>query len=75
MGSDHRPIDTNLRSEHKEIWGTAARMEYSQKGWNTKTEEAKLNCMKGVAKDLCWMDNKARGKALVLVEEISTHMQ
>ena len=26
--------------------------------------------MKGVAKDLCWMDNKARGKALLLVEEV-----
>ena len=38
-----------VRFEHKEIWGTAARMEYSQKGWNTKTEEAKLNLMKGVA--------------------------
>ena len=70
LGSDHRPIDANLRLEHKEIWGTAERMEYSQKGWNTRNEEAKLNFMKGVANDLCWMDNKARGKALLLVEEI-----
>ena len=45
-------------------------MEYSQKGWNTRTEEAKLKFMKGVAKDLCWMDNEARGKALLLVEEV-----
>ena len=45
-------------------------MEFSQKGWNTRTEEAKLNFMKGVAKDLCWMDNGARGKALLLAEEI-----
>ena len=40
------------------------------KGWNTRTEEAKLNLMKGVAKDLCWMDNRARRKALLLVEDI-----
>ena len=26
--------------------------------------------MKGVAKDLCWMNTRARGKALLLVEEI-----
>ena len=26
--------------------------------------------MKGVAKDLCWMNTKARGNALLLVEEI-----
>ena len=26
--------------------------------------------MKGVAKDLCWMDNEARGKALLMVEEV-----
>ena len=70
LGSDHHPIDANLRLEHKEIWSTAESMEYSQKGWNTRTEEAKLNFMKGVAEDLCWMNNKARGKALFLVEEI-----
>ena len=70
LGSDHRPIDENLRLEHKEIWCTAERMEYSQKGWNTRTEEARLKFMKGVAKDLCWMDNEARGKALLLVEEV-----
>ena len=60
----------NLRLEHKEMWGTAERTEYSQKGWSTRTEEAKLNLMKGVAKDLCWMDNKARGKAILMVEEV-----
>ena len=26
--------------------------------------------MKGVAKDLCWMDNEARGRALLMVEEV-----
>ena len=30
--------------------------------------------MRGVAKDLCWMDEEARGKALVSVEEIFTLM-
>ena len=71
LGSDHPPIHANLRLEHKELWGTAKRMEYSQKGWSTRTEEAKLNFMKGVAKDFCWMDDRARGKALLLVEEIN----
>ena len=70
LGSDHGPIDANLRLEHKEIWSTAERMEYSQKGWNTRTEEARLKFMKGVANDLCWMDNEARGKAVLLVEEV-----
>ena len=70
LGSDHRPIDANHRLEHKEIWGTAERMDYSQKGWSTRTEESKLSFMKGVSKDLCWMNDLARGKALLLVEEI-----
>ena len=65
-----RPIDANLRLEHKEIWGTAERMDYSQKGWCTRTEESKLSFMKGVTKDLCWMNDRARGKALLLVEEM-----
>ena len=29
-----------------------------------------MKFMKGVAKDLCWMDNEARGKALLMVEEV-----
>ena len=70
LGSDHRPFDANLRLEHKEILGTAERMDYSQKGWSTRTEESKLSFMKGVTKDLCWMNDMARGKALLLVEEI-----
>ena len=70
LGSDHRPIDANLRLEHKEIWGTSERIKYSQKGWNARSEESRLNFMKGVANDLCWMNNKARGKALLLVAEI-----
>ena len=70
MGSDHRPIDAALRLEHREIWSTVDRNEYSQQGWSTKTEEAKPIFMKGVAKDLCWMNDEARGEALLLVEEI-----
>ena len=70
LGSDHQPIDANLLLEHKEIWGTAERMEYSQKGWSARTEESKLNFIKGVALDLCWMNDKERGKDLLLVEEI-----
>ena len=70
LGSDHRLIDANLRLEHKEIWGTTERMEHSQKGWSTRNVEANSKFMKGVANDLCWMDNKARGKNLLTVEEI-----
>ena len=70
LGNDHRSIDANLRLEHKEIWRTAERMDYSQKGWSTRTEESKLSFMKGVTKDLCWMNDMARGQALLLVEEI-----
>ena len=44
--------------------------EFSQRGWVPKTDEAKQIFMKGVAKDLCWMNEEARGKALVSVEEI-----
>ena len=29
-----------------------------------------MKFMKGVAKDLCWMDNEARGRVLLLVEEV-----
>ena len=35
-----------------------------------KTEEAKQIYMRGVAKDLCWMNEEARGKALVSIEEM-----
>ena len=70
LGSDHRPIDAALRLEHREVWGTVDQNEYSQRGWNTKTEETKLIFMKGVAKDLCWMNDEARCKALLSVEEI-----
>ena len=65
LGSDHRPIDANLRLEHKEIWRTAEHMDYSQKGWSTKTEESKLSFMNGVTMDLCWMNDMAKGKALL----------
>ena len=68
LGSDHRPIDANLRL--KEMWGTTERMEHTQKGWSTRNVEANSKFMKGVANDLCWTDNKARGKNLLTVEEI-----
>ena len=32
--------------------------------------EANSKFMKGVANDLCWTDNKARGKNLLTLEEI-----
>ena len=66
----YRPIDAALRLEHREIWGAVDHNEYSQKGWSTKTDKAKLIFMKGVAKDFCWMNDEARCKALLLVEEI-----
>ena len=54
--------------------GISERMEFSQKGWNARSEESRLNFMKVVANDFCWMNNKVRGKALLLVEEIiSSH--
>ena len=51
-GSDHRPIDENLRLERKEVWGPSECMEYSQKGWNARSEGSRMNFMKDVAKDL-----------------------
>ena len=39
-------------------------------GWVPETDEAKQIFMRGVAKDLCWMNEEARSKALVSVEEI-----
>ena len=70
LNSDHWPIDGSLRLERKELWGTTNHDEFSQRGWVPKTDEAKRIFMRGVAKDLCWMDEEARGKALVSVEEI-----
>ena len=64
LNSDHWPIDGSLRLERKELWGT------TQRGLVPKTGEAKRTFMTGVAKDLCWMDEEAKGKALVSVEEI-----
>ena len=63
-------IDGYLRLERKELWSTVNHDEFSQRGWVPKTDEAKTNFLRGVAKDLCWMDEEARGKALVSVEEI-----
>ena len=60
----------SFRGTRLEVWGTVDHNEYSQRGWDTKTEEAKLIFVNGVAKDLCWMNDAARGKALLSVEEI-----
>ena len=38
--------------------------------WSPKNDEAKQIFMRAVAKDLCWMNDEAKGKALVSVEEI-----
>ena len=70
LSSDHWPIDGSLRLERKELWGTIDHDEFSQRGWVPKTDEAKRTFMRCVAKDLCWMDEEAKGKALVSVEEI-----
>ena len=70
LNSDHWPIDGSLRLERKELWGTVNHDEFSQRGWAPKTDEAKQIFMRRVANDLCWMNEEARGKALVSVEEI-----
>ena len=70
LNSEHWPIDGYLRLERKELWSTVNHDEFSQRGWVPKTDEAKINFLRGVAKDLCWMDEEARGKTLVSVEEI-----
>ena len=56
--------------ERKELWGTVNHDEFSQRGWAPKTDEAKQIFMRRVANDLCWMNEEARSKALVSVEEI-----
>ena len=70
LNSGHWPIDGSLRLERRELWCTVHLDEFSQRGWVPKTDEAKQIFMKGVAKDLCWMNEEARGKAPVSVEEI-----
>ena len=70
LNSDHWPIDGSLRLERKELWGSTNHDEFSQRGWVPKTDEVKRTFMRGVAKHLCWMDEEARGKASVSVEEI-----
>ena len=70
LNSDHCPIDGSLRLERRELWSTVNHDEFSQRGWVPKTDEAKQISMRGVAEDLCWMNEEARGKALVSVEEI-----
>ena len=51
-------------------WGTVNHDEFSQPGWALKNDEAKQIFMRGVAKDLYWMNDEAKGKALVSVEDI-----
>ena len=70
LNSDHWPIDGSLRLECRELWSTVNHDEFSQRGWVPKTDEAKQMFMRGVAKDQCWMNEEARSKALVSVEEI-----
>ena len=70
LNGDHWPIDGSLRLERKELWSTVNHNEFSQRGWAPKTDEAKQIFMRGVAKDLCWMNEEAWRKALVFVEEI-----
>ena len=48
--------------------GTVNHDEFSQRGWVPKTDEAKQIFTRTVAKDLCWMNEEARSKAVV--EEI-----
>ena len=70
LNSDHWPIDGSLRLERRELWCTVNHDEFSQRGWIPNTDEAKQIFMRGVAKDLFWMNEEARGKALVSAEEI-----
>ena len=58
-----------LRLERRKPWGTVNHDEFSQCGWVPKSDEAKQFFMRGVAKDLCWTNEEARGKALMSVEE------
>ena len=52
------------------MWCTVNHDEFSQRGWVPKTDEAEQIFMRRVAKDLCWMKEDTRSKALVSVEEI-----
>ena len=70
LNSDHWPIDGSLRLERRELWSTVNHDEFSQRGWAPKSDEAQQFFMRRVAKDLCWMNEEARGKALLSVEEI-----
>ena len=51
-------------------WGTVNHEEFSQRGWAPKIDEAKQMFIRVVVKDLCWMNEEAKSKALVSVEEI-----
>ena len=68
LNSDHWPIDGSLRLERRDLWCAVNHDEFSQRV--PKAGEMKQNFMRRVAKDLCWMNEEARGKALVSVEQI-----
>ena len=67
LNSDHC---ASLRLERMELWSAVSHNEFSQRGWAPKTDEAKQIFVRGFAKDLVWMNDEAKGKALVSVEEI-----
>ena len=63
LNSDHWPIVAFLRLEHKELWCTVNQDEFLQRGRAPKNDEAKQIFMRGVAKDLCWLNGEAKGRA------------
>ena len=70
LNSDHWPIDVFLRLERTELLGTVNQDVFSQRGWAPENDDAKQTSTREVAKDLCWMNDEAKGRALVSVEEI-----
>ena len=70
LNSDHWPIDACLQLEQRELWGAISHDDFTQRGWAPKNDVEKRRFMKGVADDLCWMQGKAKGKALTIVEEL-----
>ena len=54
-------VEMNDWLERRDLWGTVNHDEFSQSGWVSKTDEAKQIFMRGVAEDLCWMNEEATG--------------
>ena len=67
LNNDHWPIDGPLRSERGKLCLTVNHDEFLQRRWVPKTDDAKLIFMKEVVKDLSWMNEETRGKALMSV--------